>query len=242
MYYLQSRYYDPNTGRFLNADSFVSTGQGLLGNNMFAYCNNNPASCYDPSGAAAISVCNGDRNPLFIGYWGLGGGGASGSLGGGVGNGLKSSRQKAQDIVLREVNYLLNSDEQTVLDAQYIAFYKGIIVIKAPIEDAFSFGIIVMETGATSKNLVRHEYGHLVHLKQIGLPAYLLTAFIPSVIGYWSGVDYDDYYSQPWEFVADYFGGVNNRLASNKQPYAYAEWAPGAAACYWLITMIVGGV
>lgn len=33
-YYLQSRYYDPELGRFLNADVLVSTGQGLLGNNM----------------------------------------------------------------------------------------------------------------------------------------------------------------------------------------------------------------
>ena len=40
LYYLQSRYYDPEVGRFLNADALVSTGQGLLGNNMFAYCLN----------------------------------------------------------------------------------------------------------------------------------------------------------------------------------------------------------
>ena len=41
LYYLQSRYYDPNVGRFLNADGLVSTGQGVLGYNMFAYCLNN---------------------------------------------------------------------------------------------------------------------------------------------------------------------------------------------------------
>ena len=29
-------------GRFINADSYVSTGTGLNGFNMFAYCNNNP--------------------------------------------------------------------------------------------------------------------------------------------------------------------------------------------------------
>ena len=33
-YYLQSRYYDPELSRFVNADALVSTGQGLLGNNM----------------------------------------------------------------------------------------------------------------------------------------------------------------------------------------------------------------
>lgn len=50
MYYLQSRYYDPNTCRFINADGYVSTGQGILGNNMFAYCGNNPVMGYDPTG------------------------------------------------------------------------------------------------------------------------------------------------------------------------------------------------
>ena len=50
LYYLQSRYYDPSIGRFLNADSYASTGQGVLGNNMFAYCNNNPVRRMDPTG------------------------------------------------------------------------------------------------------------------------------------------------------------------------------------------------
>ena len=40
MYYLQSRYYDPLVGRFINADVYASTGQGILGCNMFAYCEN----------------------------------------------------------------------------------------------------------------------------------------------------------------------------------------------------------
>ena len=50
LYYLNSRYYDPQVGRFLNADGLVSTGQGLLGNNMFAYCLNNPVVFSDSSG------------------------------------------------------------------------------------------------------------------------------------------------------------------------------------------------
>lgn len=50
LYYLNSRYYDSEIGRFINADSYVSTGQGILGNNMFAYCGNNPVYRTDPSG------------------------------------------------------------------------------------------------------------------------------------------------------------------------------------------------
>ena len=50
LYYLQSRYYDPSIGRFINADGLVSTGQGILGNNMYAYCNNNPVNRCDYTG------------------------------------------------------------------------------------------------------------------------------------------------------------------------------------------------
>ena len=32
-YYLQTRYYNPEIGRFLNADGYISTGQGLLSYN-----------------------------------------------------------------------------------------------------------------------------------------------------------------------------------------------------------------
>ncbi len=53
-YYLQSRYYDPNTCRFINADGYASTGQGLMGYNMFAYCNNNPIINADPTGHSVI--------------------------------------------------------------------------------------------------------------------------------------------------------------------------------------------
>ena len=49
-YYLQTRYYNPQWGRFVNADGYVSTGTGLLGYNMFAYCNNNPVMNVDPTG------------------------------------------------------------------------------------------------------------------------------------------------------------------------------------------------
>ena len=55
-YYLQSRYYAPEICRFINADGYVSTGQGILGHNMFAYCENNPVCFYDPTGHALIET------------------------------------------------------------------------------------------------------------------------------------------------------------------------------------------
>ena len=51
MYYLNSRYYMADWGRFVSSDSVVAgVGGDQLGYNMFAYCNNNPIIGYDPYG------------------------------------------------------------------------------------------------------------------------------------------------------------------------------------------------
>ena len=50
LYYLRSRYYSPSWGRFLNADKHFDTGVGVLGTNMYIYCNNNPVMYTDHSG------------------------------------------------------------------------------------------------------------------------------------------------------------------------------------------------
>lgn len=50
-YYLQSRYYDPATRRFINADVYSSTDSSdAISCNMFAYCGNNPTSRSDETG------------------------------------------------------------------------------------------------------------------------------------------------------------------------------------------------
>ena len=49
LYYLQSRYYDPVVGRFINADSSIHSSS-LVGMNVFAYCGNSPINYVDPTG------------------------------------------------------------------------------------------------------------------------------------------------------------------------------------------------
>ena len=51
-YYLQSRYYDPSVGRFINADEAIcSTAiEGGIQNNLYAYCQNSCINYIDPSG------------------------------------------------------------------------------------------------------------------------------------------------------------------------------------------------
>ncbi|MBE6766102.1 MAG: RHS repeat-associated core domain-containing protein [Ruminococcaceae bacterium] len=52
LYYLQSRYYDPTVGRFINADdiSFLGANGTVLSHNLFSFCVNNPINFTDDSG------------------------------------------------------------------------------------------------------------------------------------------------------------------------------------------------
>ncbi len=53
LYYLQTRYYDPETGRFISADSIEYLDPETLdGLNLYAYCGNNPVMGIDPEGTA----------------------------------------------------------------------------------------------------------------------------------------------------------------------------------------------
>ena len=55
LYYLMSRYYDPQTGRFINADSLEYLDPETIGGlNLYAYCGNNPVMHSDPSGYIAL--------------------------------------------------------------------------------------------------------------------------------------------------------------------------------------------
>ena len=52
LYYLQSRYYNPSWGRFINADDpgYMGVDGTMVSYNLFAYCGNNPVMGFDPSG------------------------------------------------------------------------------------------------------------------------------------------------------------------------------------------------
>lgn len=73
MYYLQTRYYDANICRFINADSALY--DKIFGYNIFIYCDDNPINFIDPTGEFCVAHID-DRN--YLDDWLLEGAGAGG--------------------------------------------------------------------------------------------------------------------------------------------------------------------
>ena len=54
LYFLQTRYYDPEVGRFISRDSIeYAAPETINGLNLYAYCSNNPVMATDPLGTTA---------------------------------------------------------------------------------------------------------------------------------------------------------------------------------------------
>ena len=218
LYYLQSRYYDPELGRFINADAFASTGQGILGNNMFAYCLNNPVIHADAGG----NLPSGIINPNAMTH----NGGSIRPI---------SDKERKERELRKQAKNLFNTSEEAVLYAQDFAFYKGVLYVKVPGKSGFSFGMVFFGSEIDDINLVRHEYGHAVHLSHIGFVNYAKKAVIPSLCDYWEGVPYGRYYSEPQEYIADILGGAERTYLGAPYPY---EISNGTAIMYYLYSLI----
>ena len=219
-------------GRFLNADALVSTGQGLLGNNMFAYCLNSPIAYTDAYGTAA-QVCISADGRVNDSPW-------KDPAGGGSRNNITSTNSCGnvydKFYVAKLLKYFMNSDEQAVLDAEYVAFYKGYLIVKLPIgNNAFSYGIIFMGDEGLTVDDVRHEYGHSRHMSMIGIKAYTLTVAIPSLYSFWSQNFKGSYYSLPWEYIPEVLGDVNR----NGGTYSYDPFAQENAQMYFWYTILI---
>ena len=64
-YYLQTRYYDPKVGRFLNADSIIGANDGIVINiNLYSYCDNEPVFRLDSDGTSWKSLWDGFKKAV----------------------------------------------------------------------------------------------------------------------------------------------------------------------------------
>ncbi len=57
LYFDRARYYDPQLGRFISQDPLGPAGSG---DNLYAYCGDNPLTATDPSGTTTITLLDDD--------------------------------------------------------------------------------------------------------------------------------------------------------------------------------------
>ncbi len=208
LYYLNSRYYDPKVGRFLNADAMnYLKANAFTGVNLYSYCDNNPVMFMDPDGHFPILTAIAVLVVLFCTPVG----GAIVQTASSVLSyaGIAIASIFSEDI-RNDMNRIgwnpFNSDESLVLESKAVAFYKGVPVFRINGKRSGSFCALFLDKRA-NKDDVRHEFGHVFQQLCLGPLPYGLFIGLPSWLQ-WSN---RDYYERPWEVTADLFGGVEGR-------------------------------
>ena len=227
LYYLKTRYYDPETGRFITIDDISYLAPDTInGLNLYAYCGNNPVMRVDENG-------NVWWNP-FSWDWGTIGeiiiGAVVSTLGSGfvfqvavstisyVGMAIGAIFSKDIRNDMNRIHWNpFNSNEELVLESKYVSFYKGAPIFRLQksrdqARPGSFFGILLPK--GSSIDDVRHEWGHILQLIIMGFIFYGSTVAIPSICE-WG--EWGNYYDAPWETLADMFGGVVSREHTPEQ-------------------------
>ena len=67
--YMNARYYQPGTGRFLSQDSYTGNAYDSWTQHLYIYCGNNPTSMIDPTGLASSYTPSSSKHNNFVGKY-----------------------------------------------------------------------------------------------------------------------------------------------------------------------------
>ena len=229
-------------GRFLNADELqYLQPDSINGCNLYTYCLNNPVMEVDPMGTFVIGflsrfVYNFIVKPIVMAV-------AT------VAEGISAAINGEFDVFVDEMKALdfNNTNPDAVLKSKYVSAYKGAFVVRhgIPKLTSWSFGGTLFLNNGASDSLqkanvttLNHEWGHYLQEKSLGTLVYTLFFALPSVAvagyntmtkGSLSGI----YYSLPWEYTADQFGGG---VPSTR---VYEPWAKSFGEGYYKFMLAI---
>ena len=246
LYYLKTRYYDPEVGRFITIDDISYLAPDTInGLNLYAYCGNNPVMNVDPNGTdwwnpfswdwGAIGRFVGGVTLVLVGLMVMGASlrpalsvipgmgfvtqaGFSIMMYGGfmVGSVFDSDIKSDMDSIHWNP---FNSDESLVTGSEKVSFYKGMPSVWINKESGRPGGFLgIWLKGAVDANTIRHEWGHGIQQGLFGWARFLFLVGLPSWRK-WGGNHWrgdKNYYRRPWEVMADWFGGVTSDRAYYK--------------------------
>lgn len=218
MYYLKSRFYNPELRRFMTPDSYKylePTNVGCI--NLYAYCNNNPIMNYDPDGKFIVDIIGALLGKaIFKASIGI-------SLQVLASTTVYSLIMTFPSLLAGAFNDMssigfnpFNTNKDAVYNSKFVSFYKGVPVFRANTERSGTFlAIFLQDNIKKDYYILEHEYGHIVQQTLLGPRNYLLGIGIPSINSEGDGIPY---YNNPWEASADYFGGVSESEKHSMNP------------------------
>jgi hypothetical protein len=129
-----------------------------------------------------------------------------------------------------------NTSEEKALQSHYFSIYKGAPVVRwTPDGRTGSFGALFLDPSLNNEegaiDTEKHEWGHTVQLKKLGVTKYVAGVMIPSYLSN----DNPDYYSTPWDVMADVHGGVDR----TGTPYEHKKGAEATGAIYEMLLMLI---
>ena len=262
LYFLQTRYYDPELGRFISQDSIEYADPITVnGLNLYAYCGDNPVMRTDGTGTDWWSdFWKGVGNFFSAAGRFLGGLALTTTFAAVFFSILPIALFSPVETLLCEFSLTMgfygaalmgsvfpgtvysdmekihwnpyNLDAGATAASETMSFYKGIPVIRANKVRSGTLGIMLLERGETA-NTVKHEFGHIPQLMILGVGNFLLTVGLPSWKK-WGVPKTWEYYDSPWEAMAEMFGGAS----SDATPLTKKEtWR---AINYLIISLFVG--
>ena len=235
LYYLETRYYDPETGRFISQDSidFIVPNH-LTGLNLYAYCNNNPVMYIDSTGHFPLIALA--ALLLFTPIGGLAVQ-ATTSIVSYAGMAVASIWNEDIRADMNAIGWNpFNNNANAVANSNFVSFYKGVPVFRND-GSSGSFGVILLTRNGfkgssghywSPEDILMHEWGHSVQQMTFGPIPYLIDIGIPSAF-----IDNND--NAPWEITADILGGVNRSYNQDdvKQGWNYFWWGRIIGPFWW---------
>lgn len=203
-YYLNSRYYDPQTKRFINADNAISgIGGNIKGNNLYAYCFNNPIMYSDHNG----------NWPEWIEKWITD---------------FENYDENNTDINKVYDSVHFSSYNGTLVIRHSIDGLGSWAIFGTIFLSHDEDGLVDDGKETERENTLKHEYGHILQEKEFGTGRYLFEIALPSVIfcALYNKSDFikNNYYNLPWEHDADRRMGIVRE--------GHKAWAPIIADIY----------
>ncbi|WP_438848863.1 RHS repeat domain-containing protein [Anaerocaecibacter muris] len=266
LYYLNARYYDPEVGRFISADSTQYLEPNTInGLNLYAYCGNNPVMFIDPHGTSWKSFwkgvgdffCNAGKFIAGMVIAAVSAVAAVVSLpftsllpgGGFVTQFLFSlsmyggfmAASTWDDTVNADMEAIgwnpFNSNENAVLNSSKVSFYKGAPVFRTDFSRSGTFMGIFLRRNVSDVDEVRHEWGHIIQQGLTGAAKFGLTFAITSS----AELSNKYYYDRPWEITADILGGVQGRTHSSKNVRKGWGYLAASVVCFPLSYLFLIG-